>query len=247
MYGKITDMQCNLCGCEEFIDMNVRVKVKCKHCGSLERTRLLWMYLSQYKIKKNTKILHLAPEKGIYIRLSNILLEKNYIIADFNPKKYPFAKNCIRIDLCDLDHEKSNQFDFIIHSHVLEHTPCNVAYTLFHLHRMLKRNGVHICIIPFMNGKYDESFQDLTDAEKTKRFGQFDHVRRFGKTDINNHLGCILNIPQDFDASKDFDRNVLLNNNIPESHWKGFHIGTVLKLRKNDYKLGSYGVLGKWY
>lgn len=231
-------MICNLCGSNEFIDMNSRKNVRCKKCDSLERTRLLWLYIQRYKITHKTKILHLAPEKGIYDQLSKIIPNSKYVVADLDPKRYKFAKNCQKIDLCNLDDQKSNQFDFIIHSHVMEHIPCNVAYTLFHLHRMLKKRGRHMCIIPFMNGSYDESYNEkLTDEERTKRFGQFDHVRRFGKEDVHKHVGSIIKIPASFDATLHFSPDVLKSYNIPENHWKGLGIGTVLDLSKKDYLL----------
>jgi len=231
-----TTMKCNICGNSVFIDMNTRKNVKCKQCNSLERTRLLWMYLQISNIRKESKVLHIAPEKGIYEGLSKIIDLDNYIVADIDPTRYQFVDNCRKIDLCELDDHPSFEYDFIIHSHVLEHISCNIAYTLFHLHRMLKVNGQHICIIPFVNGRYDESFQDLSDEERHVRFGQFDHVRRFGNEDISSHLGKLLQLPNEFDATKDFYVEDLRNANIPENHWKGFHTSTVLRLKRNDMK-----------
>jgi len=230
-------MKCNLCGNEVFLDMNTRKHVQCKECGSLERTRLLWMYLQKLKIRRESKILHLAPEQGLYKALSKCVNKHNYIVADINPKQYKFAEKCVSIDLCDLDREPSFQYDLILHSHVLEHTPCNIAYTLFHLHRMLKKDGLHICVIPFMGGKYDECFQDLSDEERARRFGQNDHVRRFGREDINSHLGKLINLPYNFDATQDFNIETLQAANIPENQWRGFHGSTVLCLKRDDMKL----------
>ena len=232
-------MKCNICENDIFIDMNSRKKVQCQKCGSLERTRLLWMYLQSIKMNKESKILHLAPEKGIYKALANKVKKGNYIAADINPKSYSFADKCIKIDLCDLDDQPSFEYDLIIHSHVLEHTPCNIAYTLFHLHRMLKEDGHHLCVIPFMSGKYDECFQDIGNEERKRRFGQFDHVRRFGNRDIHAHLGKPINIPREFDATKSFSEETLRHANIPENHWKGFHISTVLSLKRYDMKFLS--------
>ncbi len=232
-------MTCNLCGNDTFIDMNARKNVKCGKCGSLERTRLFWMYLQKLNIDKASKILHIAPEVGIYRKLSKIVDKENYIVADFDPRRYHFVDKCVKIDLCRLDDEPSFQYDFIIHLHVMEHTPCNIAYTLFHLHRMLKKDGTHLCVIPFMKGKYDESFQDLSNEERIRRFGQHDHVRRFGREDIASHLGKLINVPAEFDATKDFSIQDLHAANIPESHWKGFHIGTVLNLKRMDMKFIS--------
>lgn len=232
-------MICNLCGCEEFLDMGKRRNVRCARCNSLERTRLLWLYIQREGVVESSRILHIAPEKGIYNALSATAAAANYVTADLEPARYPFAKNCRRIDLCDLDAEPGAEYDLILHSHVLEHVPCNIAYTLFHLHRMLKPDGLHLFIAPFMHGKYEESFADLQEAERTRRFGQRDHVRRFGADDIASHLGKILVLPERFDATQDFDVEQLRKFNVPESHWTGFHGGTVLALRRNDMRFAA--------
>ena len=230
-------MECNICGRGEFVDMNRRKAVRCKNCGSLERTRLLWLFIEKLKIGPDWKLLHLAPEVGIYNKLSRLVRPENYIAADFDPARYPFAKGLRKIDLTDMEDWPSNEFDLILHSHVMEHIPCNIAYPLYHLHRMLKTEGMHLCIIPFGHGTYDECFNDIGDAERTRRFGQFDHVRRFGRDGIPSHLGKLINLPSHFDATEIFDESILTKHNIPKNYWKGFHICTVLSLRKNDFLL----------
>ena len=79
-------------------------------------------------------------------------------------------------------------------------------------------------------------FQDLSDEDAHQRFGQFDHVRRFGREDINSHLGALINIPECFDATNDFSVDELQAANIPKNHWRGFHGGTVLNLSRKDMK-----------
>ena len=232
-------MKCNLCGCSKFLDMNTRKHVRCADCNSFERTRLLWLFLMKQNINRSAKVLHLAPERGVYQALSSMVDSENYTVADFAPEQYAFAKTCKKIDLCELDDQPSFYYDFIIHSHVLEHVPCNIAYTLYHLHRMLKTEGKHIFSVPFFSGKYDECFQDLSDEERVRRFCQNDHVRRFGIADIGAHLGKILNVPEEFDATKSFHEDVLAEANIPSSHWKGFSISTVFVLDRNDMTLLS--------
>ena len=230
-------MKCNLCGCSEFVDMNSRKAIKCKNCGSLERTRLLWLYIERLPLNSNSRVLHLAPEKGIYTRLSEKLAAHNYITADYDPGRYAFVERCNKIDLTNMEDWPSNYFDLILHVHVMEHIPCNIAYPLFHLHRMMKRDGVHLCVIPFLGGVYDECFDNMSAGERTRRFGQYDHVRKFGRDGLSTHLGKIINLPTKFDATDDFSESVLSEANIPKSHWKGFHVGTVLSLKKDDYKL----------
>lgn len=86
-------MKCNLCGSTEFGTMGTRSNVRCLRCGSLERTRLLWLYLESMEIGRETKILHLAPEAGIYQRIKSIVPLEHYIVADFNPSGFEFAEN----------------------------------------------------------------------------------------------------------------------------------------------------------
>jgi phosphoglycolate phosphatase len=230
-------IECNICGNQSFIDFGKRVNVRCAKCDSVERTRLLWMYIDSLNLNKNSKVLHIAPEPGIYNRLSKVLSKNNYVVADPSPEFFDFAKDCVKIDLCYLDQEKSMKYDLIIHSHVLSYVPCNIAYPLFHFHRMLKKNGTHICIIPFLAGKYDECFQNIGDKEKIRRFGQPKVVRKFGKDDIESHIGSILDLPLLFDARNDFSETLLKKANIPQEHWTGFQTSTVFMLKKGDFRL----------
>jgi Methyltransferase domain len=236
------DIHCNLCGGVLFSDIKSRKNAKCAECGSLERTRLLWMYLERLKLTGETRVLHMAPEPGLYRALERRLQPaepSSYICADIDPDRFKFVKNMARLDLCDLDDQPSNQYDVIIHSHVMEHVTCNIAYTLFHLHRMLKPEGHHVCVIPFRPGCYDECFQQIGRRERIRRFGQHDHVRRFGVEDVNRHLGALLKLPSTFDAREKFGEESLRRANIPEAAWCGFTINTVLTLKKYDMKLLS--------
>jgi hypothetical protein len=195
------------------------------------------MYVQQIGLNSTSRVLHFAPEQGLYAKISQIVAPGNYCVADIDPGRFTFAPDARRMDLCDLDELPENHFDLILHSHVMEHIPCNVAYTLFHLHRGLKPDGHHVCVIPFLPGSYDECFADIGDAERVRRFGQNDHVRRFGRDDVDRHLGSVLDFDRDFDATRDFEPSALLEANIPESTWRGLTVHTVLKLRKKDMRL----------
>ena len=228
---------CNLCGHKDFEDMDKRIAVKCSRCGSLERTRLMKLYLDQEILDKDTKVLHIAPERGLYAFLAKKLETENYLVADFDPSGYSFTQNCLTIDLCNMDEWQSDQFDFIIHSHVLEHTPCNIAYSMFHLSRILKNSGKQICVIPFSTGVWDEKYSSMKDEQRIERFGQEDHVRLFGRNDIPLSLGKVIKLPEAFDAEKVFGAEILRQAAIPEREWRGFHGSTILQLNKNDYLL----------
>jgi hypothetical protein len=242
----MSSLICNICGSGTFTDYGasgnpkkvVRHNILCTNCGSLERTRLLWMFLEKFgNLGPDTRVLHLAPEEGLYRVLARRLDPDKYVVADIDPKRYLFAPNFRRMDLTKLEGEASFQYDIILHSHVMEHIPCNIAYTLYHLHRMLRVSGLHICVIPFMPGEWDETFADIDKEERQRRFGQYDHIRRFGNVDIAKHLGSLLKMPERFDATQDFHEEDLRQANVPEQFWRGFHFNTVLIFRRNDMKL----------
>ena len=144
---------------------------------SLERHRLLWLYLQNETqiFKKKFKVLHVAPEQAFYkkfIKLNNL----DYVTFDMNS---PIAK--IKGDICNLPFSE-NQFDFILCNHVLEHVNDDIA-AMLELFRVLKKNGVAILQVPIdltKNKTYEDS--TITDKkERKKAFGQYDHVRIYGK------------------------------------------------------------------
>ena len=144
---------------------------------SLERHRLLWLYLQNETqiFKKKFKVLHVAPEQAFYkkfIKLNNL----DYVTFDMNS---PIAK--IKGDICNLPFSE-NQFDFVLCNHVLEHVNDDIA-AMLELFRVLKKNGVAILQVPIdltKNKTYEDS--TITDKkERKKAFGQYDHVRIYGK------------------------------------------------------------------
>jgi len=144
---------------------------------SLERHRLLWLYLQNETqiFKKKFKVLHVAPEQAFYkkfIKLNNL----DYVTFDMNS---PIAK--IKGDICNLPFSE-NQFDFVLCNHVLEHVNDDIA-AMLELFRVLKKNGVAILQVPIdltKNKTYEDS--TITDKkERMKAFGQYDHVRIYGK------------------------------------------------------------------
>jgi phosphoglycolate phosphatase len=118
----------------------------------------------------------------------------------------------------------------------MEHIPCDITSVLWHLHRATKKTGYHIFCVPVLPGYYAEDLGDLTSEERTKRFGQFDHVRRFGDKDFDKHLGKVFHL-------KPYDYSKLLTPDIAERHCINIgpaHIvssNTFFIQRKQDLKL----------
>lgn len=228
---------CNLCGSTEWIDMNGRIKVRCARCASFERIRAIKLTLDRLGLPKpGSRILHFAPERalGSWMRENS---PNGYLPVDFEPDRYP-SLGTQKFDLIeDSPSLPDEHFDLILHSHVLEHVPVTLGYLFHHLTRALKPRGYHIFCLPLMPGYYDEYFRPLTDEEATKRFGQSDHVRRFGVQDLERHLGAIIRLKFRYSLYDHHTKEEMDACNIPESERQGFNGSTVFVTRKSDYLL----------
>lgn len=167
---------------------------------SLERHRLLWLYLKNEtdffqsepvsdshvsnsnrvklrdaEINSALKVLHFAPEQAFYKVFRN---QKNiqYTTTDLFS---PLAD--VKADICDLPFE-DNSYDIIFCNHVLEHIPDDTK-AMQELFRVLKPGGMAILQIP-QDLKREATFADdsITDQkERAAIFGQYDHVRIYGR------------------------------------------------------------------
>lgn len=168
---------------------------------SLERHRLLWLYLQnetdffqseldsdspvtqnkRIKLRKDAetssalKVLHFAPEQEFYKRFkkqTNI----EYTTTDLLS---PLAD--VKADICNLPFE-DNAYDIIFCNHVLEHIPDDTK-AMQELFRVLKPGGMGIFQIP-QDLSRASTFTDDTivdQKERSKIFGQYDHVRVYGR------------------------------------------------------------------
>ena len=144
---------------------------------SLERHRLLWLYLKNETdfFTSSLKVLHFAPEQAFYKRFRE-LKNLEYTTTDLNS---PLAD--VKADICDLPF-KDNSFDVILCNHVLEHIPDDTK-AMQEMYRILKPGGWGIFQIP-QDLKREKTFEDdsITDKkERAKIFGQYDHVRIYGR------------------------------------------------------------------
>jgi predicted SAM-dependent methyltransferase len=144
---------------------------------SLERHRLLWLYLKSETdfFKTHKKVLHFAPEQAFYSRFRQ-MKNLDYTTTDLNS---PLAD--VKADICNLPFE-DNTYDIIFCNHVLEHIPDDTK-AIQELYRVLKKGGMGIFQIPQELSRAT-TFEDdsITDKkERAKIFGQYDHVRIYGK------------------------------------------------------------------
>ncbi|MDD4848111.1 MAG: methyltransferase domain-containing protein [Bacteroidales bacterium] len=148
----------------------------CPKCLSLERHRLLWLYLKQRTdfFTAPLKVLHFAPEQPFLKRFRN-LKNLDYTTADLDSPIADLHLDVTKINLPD------HSYDVVICNHVLEHVD-NVNQAFAEILRVLKVGGWAILMVP-INPDVD-TFEDpsITDPKERQRlFGQYDHVRQFGK------------------------------------------------------------------
>ena len=144
---------------------------------SLERHRLLWLYLKNKTdfFKAEYKVLHFAPEQAFYKRFKK-MSNLDYVTTDLNS---PLAD--VKADICNLPFS-DNEFDIILCNHVLEHIPDDTK-AMKELYRVLKPEGFGVFQIPQDLSRL-ETFEDNTITDKKERaeiFGQYDHVRIYGR------------------------------------------------------------------
>lgn len=144
---------------------------------SLERHRLLWLYLQRETnfFRDRLSVLHFAPEQAFYNRFKK-LPNLEYTTTDLNS---PLAD--VKADICSLPFADSS-FDVILCNHVLEHIPDDTL-AIKELFRILKPKGWGILQIP-QDLDRETTFEDdsITDPKQRAHiFGQYDHVRIYGR------------------------------------------------------------------
>jgi len=156
---------------------NQRENVLSPSTLSLERHRLLWLYLQNETdfFTAPQKVLHFAPEQAFYKRFRK-QINLDYTTTDLNS---PLAD--IKADICKLPF-KEEEFDVILCNHVLEHISDDTK-AMQELYRVLKKGGMAVLQIP-QDLSREKTFEDnsITDRkERAKIFGQYDHVRIYGR------------------------------------------------------------------
>jgi len=158
-------------------DMANRDNVLCPYCLSLERHRVMWLFLKEKTdfFSAPLKVLHIAPEQCFYKRFRK-QTNLDYTTADLES---PIAD--LHFDLHDIPLE-DNQYDVLFCNHVFEHVEDDQK-CMSELHRVLKPGGWAIMQVPIDYSR-DETYEDATitdPAEREKAFWQKDHVRLYGK------------------------------------------------------------------
>ena len=187
-----------------------RENVLCPYDLTLERHRLMWLYLkkSDFFTLSKQKVLHIAPEQCFYPIFKK---QKNldYLTADMES---PIAD--LHFDLHEIPLEE-NTFDVIFCNHVLEHVEDDHK-CMQELFRVMKKGGWGIFQVPIdYNNKKTFEDSSITDPKQREiHFWQKDHIRLYG-LDYPKKLekvGFKINIFDPKKSLKEFDYEKLRLN-----------------------------------
>lgn len=152
-----------------------RPEARCTRCWSLERHRLVWLFLRTHSLLFShapRSMLHFAPEVFFVDRLAN-LPNLDYITTDLLDENV-----MVQADITDLPFD-DGRFDIVYCSHVLEHVPDD-RQAMRECLRVLRPGGQAVFMVPLTAPATIEDPHVTDPAERLRLFGQSDHVRRYG-------------------------------------------------------------------
>lgn len=176
----------------------------CPKCLSLERHRLLWIFLKNETdfFTKSLKVMHIAPEQPFRKRFK-AMPNLDYKTADLVSPIADMHFDIMNIPL------NSDTYDYVICNHVLEHVEDDIV-AMKEIRRILKPGGTAILQVP-INYDAQATHEDnsITDPkEREKIFGQYDHVRFHG-LDYPKRLIKAGFTVEDYDIKKSLDKSLI--------------------------------------
>lgn len=158
---------------------------------------MTWMFLQERKVlRKDLRVLHVAPERCLRERLT-ILPNVKYTAGDKFTPGYDYPPGTIDLDITAMPFA-DNSFDLILCSHVLEHVSDD-RQAMRELYRVLAPGGTAILMVPVvMERPVTDEDPTVTDPqERIRRFGQFDHVRLYGRDYADRLRGAGFDVVED--------------------------------------------------
>jgi SAM-dependent methyltransferase len=147
---------------------------RCAKCGSRERHRLLWLWVTEGGVNRlaNRRILHFAPEKALRRALRQ---NPRYETADLRQPGVTHQVDITQLPMAD------GTYDVVIANHVLEHVD-NDRGAIAELFRVLRPGGIALMTVP-MNPTRQTTYEDPAitgPAERHAHFNAPDHRRYYG-------------------------------------------------------------------
>jgi len=165
--------------------LHSRPNARCPVCGSLERHRLTWLFMTQRTdllSPPTKKMLHVAPELCL-----ERPLQKSGTVQCFSAD-LAGESVMIQMDLTAICFP-DRTFDVIYCSHVLEHIPDDWK-AMREMFRVLKNGGWAIIQVPISVRTTYEDPTITSPKERERLFGQQDHVRAYGEDYYDRLRAC---------------------------------------------------------
>lgn len=215
IFYKGNKVSCNVCGSNfrKFLPYGrkARENALCPNCLSLERHRLMWLFLQKETefFTKKLRVLHIAPEICFIDRMEK-LPNLEYITADLES---PLAK--VKMDVHEIPFE-AESFDVVFCNHVMEHVEDDLL-ACKEINRVLKPEGWGIIQSPVYDLEKTHEDKSITDpAERERLFGQRDHVRKYGKDYAKRLSQSGLNVTENLFV-KTLPDNLVEKHALPEN------------------------------
>lgn len=176
--------ECPLCGTRRrrFLPygyVTSREDALCPHCLALERHRMIWLWIERNTdlMASRPRLLHIAPEVSLMRHFKRVYRgTEGYITADLES---PLADMHFDVQHIPLE---SRSVDVVIANHLFEHVKDD-RLAMRELYRIMRPGGWGIMVVPEDRGRAT-TFEDDTitvPAERTRIFGQYDHLRVYGR------------------------------------------------------------------
>lgn len=157
----------------------------CPACVASDRDRLYALYIRNYLTGVESdgviEMVDFAPSTPLSLFIRKQTARSGQAVSYRTADMFMEGADD-KIDITDMRAYNDNQFDFFICSHVLEHVTDDKK-ALRELYRILKPGGRGILMVPIILSieEIDEDPSVVDEAERWRRFGQFDHLRLYSK------------------------------------------------------------------
>ncbi len=188
---------------------------RCPHCGSLGRHRLLAYTTDQLPELLNSAehVVDVAPSIPVTRFLRSRIPRSAYVRADLglDDRTIDLQADLTRLSI------RSASVDLMIVFHVLEHIPDDGA-AMREIGRVIGDRGLAVLHVPWRPKQPTEEGAHYSPGERTRRLGQVDHVRLYGR-DFEDRLRAAGLTVSRWESDRHLERGLIRSLRLPNHLW----------------------------